>query len=219
MGNSKELWNECHKNFIKSREDIVIDEWLDTFSEIIANCKMPIIDLGCGSGNDTLYLINKGKKTISLDCSDYAIEKIKENIPETTTILHDMTKTFPFEENFTEVVIADLSLHYFSKDVTNQIISEISRILTPNGHLLIRVNSMNDTNFGVGQGKEIEKHFYLLDDVTKGNLQNAMEKRFFDETDIREFFKEWEIEYINEEKMDRYGNGKILWKVCLKNLK
>lgn len=217
--NLRETWNECHKHFIKNREDIVIDEWLDNFSDIIENCKTPIIDLGCGSGNDTLYLINKGKKVISVDCSDYAIEKLKKNIPETTTVLHDMTTQFPFENDFVEVVIADLSLHYFSKEVTKRIISEISRVLTANGYLLIRVNSMNDTNFFAGQGKEIEKHFYLIDDITKGNIQNPMEKRFFDEEDIREFFKDWDIEYINEENMDRYGNGKILWKVCLKNLK
>ncbi len=217
--NLRETWNECHKHFIKDRQDIVIDDWLDTFIDIIENSKTPIIDLGCGSGNDTLYLINHGKETISIDCSDYAIEKIKLNIPETKAILHDMTKPFNFANNYTDVVIADLSLHYFSKDVTNQIIAEISRILVPNGHLLIRVNSMNDTNFCAGQGKEIEKHFYFVDDKTKGNIRNSMEKRFFDEADIREFFKNWEIEYINEEKMDRYGNGKILWKVCLKNIK
>ena len=208
----RETWNECHKHFIKSRQEIVIDGWLDSFINIIEKCKTPIIDLGCGSGNDTLYLLNRGKKVISVDCSDYAIEKLKENIPETTAVLHDITKPFPFESNSTEVVIADLSLHYFSKEVTKQIISEISRVLALNGHLLIRVNSVNDIEFEAVEGKKIENHFYFVDDV-------AMEKRFFDEEDIREFFKGWEIEYISEEKMERYVNSKMIWKVCLKNLK
>ena len=85
----------------------------------------------------------------------------------------------------------------------------------PNGHLLLRVNSTNDNNYGACSGEKIEDNFYLVEDKEK----KKMPKRFFDEADIREFFKDWEIEYINEEKMDRYGNGKILWKVCLKNIK
>ena len=31
------------------------DEWLNDFDEIINNCKTPILDLGCGTGNDSLY--------------------------------------------------------------------------------------------------------------------------------------------------------------------
>ena len=162
-----------------------------------------------------MYLIKNGKKVISLDYSEIAIQKIKENIPETTTVLHDISKPLPFEKNSAEIVISDLSLHYFSKEVTNQVIAEISRVLMPNGHLLLRVNSTNDNNYGACSGEKIEDNFYLVEDKEK----KKMPKRFFDEADIREFFKDWEIEYINEEKMDRYGNGKILWKVCLKNIK
>lgn len=35
--NLRETWNECHKHFIKDRQDIVIDDWLDTFIDIIEN--------------------------------------------------------------------------------------------------------------------------------------------------------------------------------------
>ena len=38
-----------------------------------------VLDLGCGSGNDTLYLINKGKKVISCDQSSNAINNIRKN--------------------------------------------------------------------------------------------------------------------------------------------
>ena len=211
----KDIWNYRHHVEIQHRDSIKFDDWLDSFYDIIEKCETSIIDLGCGSGNDTLYLIKNGKKVISLDYSEIAIQKIKENIPETTTVLHDISKPLPFEKNSAEIVISDLSLHYFSKEVTNQVIAEISRVLMPNGHLLLRVNSTNDNNYGACSGEKIEDNFYLVEDKEK----KKMPKRFFDEADIREFFKDWEIEYINEEKMDRYGNGKILWKVCLKNIK
>lgn len=206
----KEIWNECHKNFIKNRENIVHDRWLEDFSEIIEKSSKPIIDLGCGNGHNTLYLIKNGKQTISCDYSDFAIEKLKENIPETEAVLFDMTDNFPFEDNSVEIIIADLSLHYFSKEVTEKIIREIQRVLVPNGHLIFRVNSINDIDNGAMQGEKLEEHFYFVKNMTK---------RFFSKEDIKEFFSEWEIKYLNEEKMDRYQNNKILWKCCIQNRK
>lgn len=206
----KEFWNECHKKFIKKRENIVHDNWLEEFNEIIEKSSKPIIDLGCGNGHNTLYLIEKGKQTISVDYSDFAIEKIKENIPKTKAVLFDMTEEFPFEDNSAEIIIADLSLHYFSKEITQRIIKEIQRVLVPNGHLLFRVNSVNDINHGALQGEKIEENFYFIKSITK---------RFFDDKSIKKFFEGWEVEYLNEEKMDRYQNNKTLWKCCVKNVK
>ena len=48
-----------------SRNNIETDDWLIDFNQIISSCDTPILDLGCGSGNDTLYLIQKGKRVIS----------------------------------------------------------------------------------------------------------------------------------------------------------
>lgn len=60
VNQSLKYWNNLHSNY--DRSDIKYDDWLEKFEEIIDACKTPILDLGCGSGNDTLYLINKGKK-------------------------------------------------------------------------------------------------------------------------------------------------------------
>lgn len=44
------------------------------------------------------------------------------------------------------------------------ILNEIRRILVPGGHLLARVNSINDVNHGAGQGTEVEHHLYRTED-------------------------------------------------------
>lgn len=56
---ANQRWDNVHKKY--DRSDIKYDNWLDLFDRAIMHCKTPIIDLGCGSGNDTLYLIEKGK--------------------------------------------------------------------------------------------------------------------------------------------------------------
>lgn len=204
--NSIEYWNNIHKEY--NRNQIKFDEWLNDFDEIINNCKTPILDLGCGSGNNTLYLINKNKKVIAADLSSNAITNIIKNFPEIyDTKCFNMLDGFPFKDNSFEVIIADLSLHYFKKQDTEKIVKDLKRILCKNGYLIIRVNSINDVNHGAGQGLEIEKHLFQTED---GRL-----KRFFDENDIREIFKNFNITYLTEEIMTRYKLEKRLFRVCM----
>ena len=177
--NSLKYWDELHKEY--KREDIKIDDWLDKFSDIIDKCSTPILDLGCGSGNDTLYLINKGKKVISCDQSKNAINNIKKNFPEVyDTKCFNMLDGMPFNNNSFDIVIADLCLHYFKEKDTFKILNEIKRILTERWNLIFRVNSINDINHGAGEGLEVETHLYMTED--------GRYKRFFDAHDLEKFF-------------------------------
>ena len=204
---ANERWNKFHSNY--EREQIKYDDWLDLFERAISECKTPIIDLGCGSGNDTLYLIEKGKQVIPCDYSQNAIKNIQKNFPEVTRAeCFDMTKGLPFVDNFTSIIISDLSLHYFTEEKTFEIIEEIKRVLKPNGILIFRVNSVKDVNHGAGQGKEIESHLYETED--------GRYKRFFDEKDIKKFFADWEKLYLHEETMGRYELEKVLWRGTFK---
>ena len=77
---------------------------------------------------------------------------------------------FPFEDNSTDLVIADLSLHYFKEKDTNRIISEIKRILKPNGYLFFRLNSTNSTEYKkiIEHGeKEIESNLFFSKNMEK----------------------------------------------------
>ena len=209
--NSLEYWNKTHIDQGYDRASIRTDDWLERFDDIIMNTQKPILDLGCGGGNDTLYLISKGKQVIACDQSEIAVSKIIKNFPEIyDTKCFNMLDGLPFDDGAFDVVIADLSLHYFNKTNTVSIISEIRRILSSNGHLIFRVNSVNDVNHGAGQGKEIEKHVY---ETASGTL-----KRFFDEQDIRFFFSEFDIEYMEEEIMNRYKLDKRLFNVCVRKM-
>ena len=210
MNNSYvDVWNELHKDFI-SKNEMKYDDWLNEFEEIILNVNSEIIDLGCGvTGNNTLYLLEKGKKVLSCDFAEESLKSVAK-IKNSKTLLFDMLETFPFENEIADLIIADLSLHYFKKKDTERIISEIKRILKPNGYLLFRVNSINSTEFKklLDSGeKEIEPHLFF---------NKNMEKRFFSEEDIKKFFEEWEFICIREENMVRWCSDKIIWKCAVK---
>lgn len=121
-----------------------------------------------------------------------------------------MTKKFPIQDDYTEIVIADLSIHYFSEDTTKQIIEEIKRILKPNGVLLFRVNAVDDCNF-IANHEKLDDHFIWQSKWKKS-------KRLFDRTSIQYFFWDWKIEKLQKEKMMRYELEKIVYNCAVRKV-
>lgn len=210
--NYKEVWNELHKQFKEDTNYVLhYDDWLERFDNIIADCDTEIIDLGCGvTGNNTVYLIEHGKKVVSCDFAEEALKVIEENIKDARTLLFDMLDGLPFDDNSRDLIIADLSLHYFSDKETKGIVSEIKRVLKPGGNLLFRVNSTNSTEYKKlksNNTEEIEKNFFYA---------NNMKKRFFDKEDLEKYFKDFSFEYVSEENMTRWNPDKIVWECAVK---
>lgn len=196
--NNKQFWNDIFKNIKEKKPKY--DLWLDEYTDILEKTKEQyIIDLGCGCGGDTLYLIERGYSVIACDCSEEALNIINKFLPEVKTIQMDISKTLPFEDESVAVMIADLSIHYFNEETTKNIIREIKRVLKSDGCLIGRVNSINDLNYGAGSGQEMEKNFYLTEEGYK---------RFFSEEDIRYYFKDFVIEKCAEKSVMKYGNEK-----------
>lgn len=193
----EQYWNEAHKKYSKDKP--IYDNWLDKYSDILSNCKTPILDLGCGGGNDSLYLIERGYNVIATDYSTCALESVKKNIPQAKTQLVDISKVLPFKDNTFDIIIADLSLHYFDDKTTKQVMLEIKRILNKDGHLFARVNSIDDLNYGAVGGEKIEDNYYYVD---------GYNKRFFSIDDAIRYFSIIGKVEASKNKMNRYSKEK-----------
>lgn len=204
-----EMWD----NWSKKRASVpVYDNWLDEYQDIlIKNKNQEMLDLGCGIGADTLYLIERGFKVLSCDFSNEALKSIRENIPNSKTQRLNILDIFPFTDESYSLIIADLSLHYFDHSTTLHILNEIKRVLKTNGVLLARVASVNDFNFGAGVGKQLEKNFYF---------EGAYTKRFFDQDDIHRYFSMiGEVEAFETamtRKEEEYIKPKMLYQIKVK---
>lgn len=185
------------------------DDWLDKHESLLKASKpFPILDLGCGKGNDTIYLHERKYPVISCDLCEESLKSLRQHIPDANTRCLNFLNRLPFPDNFTKIIIADLSLHYFSWNDTRKILNEIFRVLKPEGYLLCRVNSEKDVNYGAGQGYLIEENYFQF---------NGHCKRFFNEKQLRELFDKKQILFTDEYSIDRYSKEKILWEIVIKN--
>lgn len=201
-----ELWDRRNKN---ARGYPFYDKWLDSYNDIlILNKNKEILDLGCGIGADTLYLIERGYDVLSCDVSKEALVNVEKYVKNCKTMLIDMTNKLPFANESYSLIIADLSLHYFSKMTTIKIMKELKRVLKPGGVLLARVNSLF----------ELTKESLDLVSVDSNLYYRGSElRRYFSDTDIKFFFSIIGDIVYSEKKMNRNNKVKIVYEVmCTK---
>ena len=203
----EEYWNNTHQKY--NNDKPVYDNWLDKYLQLFKYVKTPILDLGSGTGNDTLYLVEKGLDVIACDYSEDALKILEKYIPNAKTKLVDISNKLPFKDGEFEIIIADLSLHYFDNNTTIEIMKEIKRILKKDGYLFARVNSINDLNYGAGQGQKIEENYYYVD---------GYNKRFFNLEDAKKYFSIIGNVEIREEEMLRYQKPKKIIEVKIKKM-
>lgn len=195
ISNQKKYWENIYSN--KALKFPQYDHWLEKYLPLLNNKK--ILDLGCGNGVDSLFLYQNGINTIACDISENALNLIKEELPNCETVCFDMTTDFPFDNNFFDIIIADLSLHYFDKQTTIDVIERVKLHLKNDGHFLCRLNSTSEYRKNISD-VELDKNFYLI---------NGHEKRFFDTNDIDFFFRNWNIEHQSLDTTNKYWEKNI----------
>ncbi|MDP2818278.1 MAG: class I SAM-dependent methyltransferase [Polaromonas sp.] len=167
----------------------------------------PVLEIGCGHGDDTAVLAGAGLRVTAFDLSRAAVAVAKARVPSATVTRRDIRDPFPLEAQQAGLVVASLSLHYFSWEETQSIVQRVREVLRPGGLLLCRLNSTEDHHFGASGHQEIEPNFYLV---------NGEPKRFFDETAIELLLATgWRRLSLEHFVTRKYIKSKALWEVVL----
>jgi|GEM_PF-485501 len=202
---SDALWIKNHKTLI---------------DKLIAQCKSEnripkALDLGCGLGQISKYFTDMGFDVTAVDFSENAIEILKSNFPNIKTLQHDIIKPLPFKENEFDLIIANLSLHYFNEQDTHNAIAEIHRVISKNGLLIGAVISTDEFECAKNLFifKEIEPNFYH---ETNHKSDKVKTIRFFNRKDIDRFFNDFEFLYLENKFEQRMGISKGAWEFVAK---
>lgn len=176
---SIQFWNEQFKNYkpvsIK-KEEVTIESSFDKYLKIIGDQSKRVIDIGCGIGTclmGSLCLGDKMTHGVGFDSSEHAISFANETsklsgFNELEYITSDETYLDQLESNSFDGVICSNFLDVIPKELSDQIIKNIKRILKPKGLLLLKINFYLDEDkiekFHMGK---VEENTYEMNGVIR----------------------------------------------------
>jgi ubiquinone/menaquinone biosynthesis C-methylase UbiE len=131
------------------------------------------LNLAAGDGRYNLSLLEKADLVVASDIDESALSKLWHNTPnqyqsKLKTKSFDITKKFPFEDKSFDGVFCTGTLHLFPKEILQKIISEMDRVLKPNGRVII--DFATDIKRTSPSGKLItfgKEPLYTLEDAKK----------------------------------------------------
>lgn len=98
-----------------------------------------ILDLCCGSGQVTRFLVDLSANVTGLDASPLSIERClrrakltRNNVPDATYV-QAFAEDMPFADNLFDVVHTSAALHEMQPEQLRKIIAEVYRVLKPGG--------------------------------------------------------------------------------------
>ena len=135
-----------------------------------------ILDLCCGSGQVTRFLVNFSENVTGLDASPLSIQRAQKNVPNATYI-KAFAENMPFADNLFDVVHTSAALHEMQSEQLQKIIKEVYRVLKPGGvFTLVDFHSPTNPIFWPG----LAVFFWLFETQTawellKTDLQDSPE--------------------------------------------
>ena len=91
-----------------------------------------VLDLCCGSGQTTRFLVKRSQHVTGLDASPNSIKRAQSNVPDATYV-EGWAEAMPLHDEQFDVVHTSVALHEMTPDQLQKIVSEVYRVLKPGG--------------------------------------------------------------------------------------
>ncbi|MEH2371020.1 class I SAM-dependent methyltransferase [Nostoc sp.] len=91
-----------------------------------------VLDLCCGSGQTTEFLVKTSQNVTGLDASPKSLQRARLNVPEASYV-EAFAEEMPFADNLFDVVHTSVALHEMQPQQLRKIINEVYRVLKPGG--------------------------------------------------------------------------------------
>jgi ubiquinone/menaquinone biosynthesis C-methylase UbiE len=140
MGDWESIFKKSGKVFLKSQEDM-----RKVISLLKREKAKKILDLGCGSGRHTILLAKQGFDVYASDVTKAGLHMTRKWLQEEhlTAKLqrHSCYEKVPFKDKYFDAIISTQVIHHNFHDKIKFCISEIERVLKPNGIVFITVSA------------------------------------------------------------------------------
>ena len=176
------IFDRYAKGFEDKYMDVsAYEEALNLFCESIPGKSPNILDLACGPGNISKYILNRKSKAklIGIDLSEKMLERARNNNPEAEYRKMDIREIDQLKVKF-QGIICSFGTPYLSKKETTSLILNANNLLSENGvfYLSTMEGSYKDSGYyssSSGVSEQLYIHYYekeyLIDLLTKNNFK------------------------------------------------
>ena len=97
---------------------------------------MNILDLCCGSGQSTQFLVQYSQHVTGLDISPLSLGRAARNVPQ-ADYLEGLAEEIPCNDNQFDLVHTSAALHEMTPEQREQILAQVYRVLKPGGFFVL----------------------------------------------------------------------------------
>src|SRR5258706_15289086 len=105
-----------------------------------------VLELGAGQGQDSGFFAKQGYEVMSIDFSEEPLEIARQKAEEENLqieFMHiDLREPLDLPSESFDIVYSHLAVHYFDKQRTKELFSEMENVLKPQGVLALLLNTM-----------------------------------------------------------------------------
>ncbi len=96
------------------------------------NSDTEVLDLCCGAGQTTQFLVQFSRRVTGLDASPIALQRAARNVPQAKYV-EGLAEKMPLADNRFDLVHTSAAMHEMNSEQLGQILQEVYRVLKPGG--------------------------------------------------------------------------------------
>lgn len=182
----KETYDKIAKDW---HNDHKLDDWwtkgTDKFISFIKENNL-VLDVGCGAGTKSNYLINRKLRVVGIDLSEEMIKIARKEVPLGQFITMDLDDIEELPNSFDGIFMQAILLHIPKKDIEERL-RKVARKLKEGGYLYIAVKEKRKG--GPEEEIKIEKDYgYIYERFFS----------YFSKNEIVEYFKKLGFKLVYE---------------------
>ncbi|MDX2232490.1 MAG: methyltransferase domain-containing protein [Leptolyngbyaceae cyanobacterium bins.349] len=109
-----------------------------------------VLDLCCGSGQATRFLVQRSRHVTGLDASPRSLQRAQHNVPQAHYV-EAFAEAIPLPDQSFDLVHTSVALHEMESTQLQRILQEVYRVLQPGGYLtLVDFHKPDNPWFGPG---------------------------------------------------------------------
>lgn len=159
-----------------------LDLYNDTYNiflDLIIKTNSSVLDIGCGPGNITKYLLTKNAnlKIKGIDISENMVELARKNNPLAEFEIMDSREIHSLNEKF-DAVVCGFCIPYLSKFDCIKLITDCNNLLNSSGILYLSFVAGNYENSGFISGSSGDRTYFYYHNLD--NIEKELKTNFFE---------------------------------------